>query len=66
LASARGQARPESDHDIFLLAENLPERPVERLFYVRHAIALKFAEKIAIIARTWEITWEGGYRELRA
>jgi len=51
---ARGEAKPESDYDVFLLVKNLPERPVERLLFVRHAIAAKFAEKIAITARTPE------------
>jgi len=49
---ARGEASPESDYDIFLLVKNLPERPIERLLFVRHAIAAKFAEKISITART--------------
>lgn len=57
---ARGEARPESDYDIFLLVKNLPERPVERLLFVRRAIAVKFAEKIAITARTPE-EFESGF-----
>jgi predicted nucleotidyltransferase len=57
---ARGEFRPESDYDIFLLAKNLPERPLERLLFVRRAISAKFAEKIAITARTPE-EFESGF-----
>lgn len=60
---ARGEARPESDYDIFLLAKNLPERPVERLLLVRHAIAAKFSEKIALTARTPD-EFESGFPSL--
>jgi len=57
---ARGDAKPESDYDIFLLAKDLPDRPVERLIFVRHAIAVKFSEKISITARTPE-EFENGF-----
>ncbi len=60
---ARGDAKPESDYDIFLLVRNLPEQPVERLLLVRHSIATKFAEKIAITARTPE-EFESGFPSL--
>lgn len=59
-SQARGDAGLESDYDIFLLAKNLPEPPVERLLFVRHAIAAKFAEKISITARTPE-EFESGF-----
>ncbi len=62
-SQARGDASPESDYDIFLLVKNLPERPVERLLFVRHAIAAKFAEKISITARTPE-EFESGFPSL--
>jgi hypothetical protein len=62
-SQARGDTKPESDYDIFLLAKNLPERPVERLLFVRHAIAAKFAEKISITARTPE-EFESGFPSL--
>ncbi len=60
---ARGEASPESDYDIFPLAKKLPERPVERLLWVRHAIAAKFAEKISITVRTPE-EFESGFPSL--
>lgn len=60
---ARGEARPDSDYDVFLLARNLPERPLERLLFVRRAIAAKFEEKIAITARTPE-EFERGFPSL--
>jgi len=60
---ARGEARPESDYDIFVLVRNLPERPVERLLTVRHPIAAKFEEKIALIAKTPE-EFESGFPSL--
>ncbi|MDZ7290668.1 MAG: nucleotidyltransferase domain-containing protein [candidate division KSB1 bacterium] len=62
-SQARGEAGPESDYDIFLLVKNLPARPVERLLFVRGAIAVKFAEKIAILARTPE-EFESGFPSL--
>jgi hypothetical protein len=60
---ARSEATPESDYDIFLLVKNLPQRPVERLLFVRRAIAAKFAEKISITARTPE-EFESGFPSL--
>jgi predicted nucleotidyltransferase len=60
---ARGEAGPESDYDLFLLVKHLPERPVERLLFVRRAIAAKFAEKISITARTPE-EFESGFPSL--
>jgi len=37
-SQARGGARPESDYDVFLVIENLPDKPLERLRKIRKAI----------------------------
>ncbi|NUO81152.1 nucleotidyltransferase domain-containing protein [candidate division KSB1 bacterium] len=60
---ARGEARPESDYDLFLLARQLPERRFERVLFVRRIIAGQFAEKLAFTARTPE-EFERGFPSL--
>lgn len=49
---ARGDARPESDYDLFIICKQLPEDPFERSAYIREPIFGKFKEKIAIISKT--------------
>lgn len=62
-SQARGEARPESDYDFFLLARRLPERRYERTRFVRRAAAGACAEKTAFLARTPE-EFEAGFPSL--
>lgn len=48
---AKGEARADSDHDIFLVVENLPDAPLERLKKIRTAI-LDVPMRINTIAKT--------------
>ncbi len=60
---ARGEAQPTSDYDIFLIAKELPESPLERQSYVRKAISLKFDQRISIHAKTVK-EFESGFPPL--
>ena len=51
---ARGEAKPESDLDIFLVVKGLPEGPLERIGEVRRPLAGRFRERVAFIAKTPE------------
>jgi len=52
-SQARGSAKRESDHDIFLVIENLPEEPVERVKHIRMAI-VDIPLRVNTIAKTPE------------
>lgn len=60
---ARGDARADSDYDIFIVVKGLPKRPLERNSYVRKAVAFKFDERISIHAKTPE-EFEKGFPPL--
>ncbi len=51
---ARGEARPESDVDIFLVVQDLPESPLDRIVAVRRPLVGLFRERLAFIAKTPE------------
>lgn len=51
---ARGEARPESDVDIFLVVKGLPESPLDRIVEVRRPLAGRVRERVAFIAKTPE------------
>ncbi|MFQ5638269.1 MAG: nucleotidyltransferase domain-containing protein [bacterium] len=60
---ARGEAKTDSDYDIFLVAEDLPKRPFDRNRYIRKALFLKFDYRISIHAKTTE-EFERGFPPL--
>lgn len=51
---ARGEARENSDLDLFIIAEALPVKPFKRVLYIRAPLKGRFDEKICIIAKTPE------------
>ena len=51
---ARGEARPESDVDIFLVVKGLPESPLDRIVEIRRPLAGRVRERVAFIAKTPE------------
>jgi len=51
---ARGEAKPESDIDIFLVVKGLPDSPLDRIGEVRRPLAGRFRERVAFIAKTPE------------
>lgn len=60
---ARREAKPESDYDIFLVANELPKRILDRQSHVRKAISFKFEQKISIHAKT-KAEFERGFPPL--
>ncbi len=51
---ARGEARAESDIDIFLVVKGLAESPLDRIGEVRRPLAGRIRERVAFIAKTPE------------
>ncbi|MCI0371788.1 MAG: nucleotidyltransferase domain-containing protein [candidate division NC10 bacterium] len=51
---ARGEAKPESDVDIFLVVKGLPNSPLDRIGEVRRPVAGRFRERVAFITKTPE------------
>lgn len=51
---ARMEAKSSSDYDLFIIAEELPSRPLQRLLFIRSPLKAQFNEKISIIAKTRE------------
>lgn len=49
---ARGDARPESDWDLLLVADGLPAAPLERSRMLRSALPARWCGRAAIIAKT--------------
>ncbi|MGQ9631113.1 MAG: nucleotidyltransferase domain-containing protein [bacterium] len=49
---ARGDAKPKSDYDILIVADNLPANPLARSRFIRKPVAGKFEERLSIIAKT--------------
>lgn len=51
---ARGEGTGRSDWDIFILAEDLPEHPFERQFFLREMVPKEFPFQISILPKTKE------------
>ncbi|MBI5880303.1 MAG: nucleotidyltransferase domain-containing protein [Chloroflexi bacterium] len=49
---ARGDATADSDWDLLVIAEGLPERTLERHFYLKRSLPLDCRGAISILART--------------
>lgn len=49
---ARGDAAPDSDWDLLLLAHNLPERPFPRHRYLQKLLPLPWRAQISLLAKT--------------
>ena len=49
---ARGDARPESDWDLLVIADGLPASPLERSRMVRCALPARWCGRAAVIAKT--------------
>ncbi len=49
---ARGEAQPASDYDLLIVAEHLPEGPLERTRHIRRPLKGQFRERISIVAKT--------------
>jgi uncharacterized protein len=48
----RGNARPDSDWDLLLIAENLPERPFARHLYLTRKLPPAWRGRISLLAKT--------------
>lgn len=51
---ARGEARESSDIDLFIISEQLPSRPFQRLLFIRKPLHGQFDERLCILAKTPE------------
>ncbi len=51
---ARGDARPESDWDLFIIAKGLPDRPFQRQIALKRALPPEWRGKVSLIAKTPE------------
>lgn len=60
---ARGDAEASSDWDILLIAEGLPEKYLERHFFVKRALPGEWRGRVALLAKTRE-EFEGGFPSL--
>lgn len=49
---ARGDATPDSDWDLLLIAHNLPERPLSRHFYLKSLLPKEWRARISLLAKT--------------
>jgi len=49
---ARGDSHPDSDYDLFIVARQLPEGPLQRMRFIRRPLTGRFEPRISIIART--------------
>lgn len=49
---ARGDARPDSDWDLLLIAENLPDRPFARHLSLTKKLPLAWRSQISLLAKT--------------
>ncbi|HXF06451.1 MAG TPA: nucleotidyltransferase domain-containing protein [Blastocatellia bacterium] len=48
---ARGDERPGSDWDLFVLADRLPEHPLDRQTYLKAMLPLRLATKVSLLAK---------------
>jgi predicted nucleotidyltransferase len=51
-SSARGEARSDSDRDIFVVARELPDDVLERQMFLRSLIPRELGTRISILAKT--------------
>lgn len=49
---ARGDARPESDWDVLLIAEQLPEQPFARHLFLKRALPAECRGMVSFLAKT--------------
>lgn len=49
---ARGDATPESDWDLLLLAHRLPERPLQRHFFLKALLPESWRARLSLLAKT--------------
>lgn len=49
---ARGDATPESDWDVLLIAHHLPERPLQRHFFLKTMLPETWRARLSILAKT--------------
>lgn len=49
---ARGDAKPESDWDLLVIAEGLPEHPLERHLLLKQALPVLIRSRVSILAKT--------------
>ncbi len=49
---ARGDAAPESDWDLLVIAEQLPDRPLERHFQLKGLLPESWRARVSILAKT--------------
>lgn len=62
-SQARGDAEADSDWDILLIVEELPERYLQRHFFVKRALQEEWRGRVALLAKTRE-EFEGGFPSL--
>lgn len=53
-SQARGEARPESDWDLLLVAHHLPERSLQRHFFLKSILPEDWRAQISFLAKTPE------------
>lgn len=51
---ARGEASAESDWDLLIIAEGLPEKPFQRRLFLKRLLPLGCGEAVSLLARTPE------------
>ena len=51
---ARGDARPESDWDVLVVAKGLPPKPFQRHLYLKRMLPPEWRGKISLLAKTPE------------
>jgi predicted nucleotidyltransferase len=49
---ARGEAGPESDWDLLIIAHNLPQKPLERHFRLKALLPEGWRARVALLAKT--------------
>ncbi|MDZ7317488.1 MAG: nucleotidyltransferase domain-containing protein [candidate division KSB1 bacterium] len=49
---ARGDAEPESDWDLLIIAHNLPKRMLPRHFYLKSMLPREWCARISLLAKT--------------
>jgi predicted nucleotidyltransferase len=49
---ARGDAKEASDYDLFIVADRLPSKAFQRIFFIRRPLMGQFGEKFSIIGKT--------------
>jgi predicted nucleotidyltransferase len=53
-STARGEARSDSDWDIFIIANQLPANAFERQMYLRSLLPREMGTKVSVMAKTKE------------